>query len=424
MAQQQIDLSKIEIDGIDLKGDLSGISTEQLFEMREHAYQISAVHCSMQVTLKTCRNSMYGATSNKHYAFCNIEVAEDITAEGRFYIHTGERLINDYLHNKWHLDYELHDKIRKHELFKDEVDQNCIIEQLPDKDRVLYIDTDSIYVEFEDLLESLHYHGSHWCDLIVFLNEERLAKMFDDGLTSIVNQRHGKSVLLFDLETIADTAIFMAKKKYVQCIQWQDGRMFDDPLQHIKGKGIELIQTGSSQLVRDMLKYGYQAILGNRLTNAIEYKRLIQKLWKRFEREDNIELLCAYVNAGKFKEYVLDDVNEVRMAPRCLPQYRGAALHNYLVRKHKLMTKYKFIENGRMYWYMIDKNKALLDEQFAWDAFAFNPAEYPEEFAKLIPMDKMYQFFKLVVSPLERIASLTGINTADPLGHEVLPSLI
>lgn len=422
--QQNIDTSKIEIDGIDLTQDLSSISTEQLFEMREHAYQTSALHCSMQVTLKTCRNSMYGATSNKHYAFCNIEVAEDITAEGRFYIHTGERLINEYMRNKWHLDYELHKKIAEHPLFKDEVDLSGPIEQLPEKDRVLYIDTDSIYVDFEDLLESLHYHGKHWADLIVFMNDERLAAMFDKGLTDIVNKRHGKSVLLFDLETIADTAIFMAKKKYVQCIQWQDGRMFEDPLQHIKGKGIELIQTGSSQLVRDMLKYAYQAILGNKLKTAVDYKKLIQKLWKRFEREENIELLCAYVNAGKFKTYVLDDVNEVKMAPRCLPQYRGAALHNYLVRKHKLMTKYKFIENGRMYWYMIDKNKALLDEPFDWDAFAFNPAEYPEEFAKMLPMDKLYQFFKLVVSPLERIASLTGINTADPLGNELLPTLI
>lgn len=422
--QQNIDTSKIEIDGIDLTQDLSSISTEQLFEMREHAYQTSALHCSMQVTLKTCRNSMYGATSNKHYAFCNIEVAEDITAEGRFYIHTGERLINEYMRNKWHLDYELHKKIAEQPLFKDEVDLSSPIEQLPEKDRVLYIDTDSIYVDFEDLLESLHYHGKHWADLIVFMNDERLAAMFDKGLTDIVNKRHGKSVLLFDLETIADTAIFMAKKKYVQCIQWQDGRMFEDPLQHIKGKGIELIQTGSSQLVRDMLKYAYQAILGNKLKTSVDYKKLIQKLWKRFEREENIELLCAYVNAGKFKTYVLDDVNEVNMAPRCLPQYRGAALHNYLVRKHKLMTKYKFIENGRMYWYMIDKNKALLDEPFDWDAFAFNPAEYPEEFAKMLPMDKLYQFFKLVVSPLERIASLTGINTADPLGNELLPTLI
>lgn len=422
--QQNIDTSKIEIDGIDLTQDLSSISTEQLFEMREHAYQTSALHCSMQVTLKTCRNSMYGATSNKHYAFCNIEVAEDITAEGRFYIHTGERLINEYMRNKWHLDYELHKKIAEQPLFKDEVDLSSPIEQLPEKDRVLYIDTDSIYVDFEDLLESLHYHGKHWADLIVFMNDERLAAMFDKGLTDIVNKRHGKSVLLFDLETIADTAIFMAKKKYVQCIQWQDGRMFEDPLQHIKGKGIELIQTGSSQLVRDMLKYAYQAILGNKLKTSVDYKKLIQKLWKRFEREENIELLCAYVNAGKFQTYVLDDVNEVKMAPRCLPQYRGAALHNYLVRKHKLMTKYKFIENGRMYWYMIDKNKALLDEPFDWDAFAFNPAEYPEEFAKMLPMDKLYQFFKLVVSPLERIASLTGINTADPLDNELLPTLI
>lgn len=422
--QSTVDKSQIVIDGIDLTSDLSRLSTEQLFEMREHAYQTSALHCSMQVTLKTCRNSMYGATSNKHYAFCNIEVAEDITAEGRFYIHTGERLINDYLHNKWHLDYELHEKLRSHELFKDEFDTNKVIEQLSERDRVLYIDTDSIYVDFEDLLESLDYHGKHWCDLLVFLNEERLAAMFDAGLKQIVNDRHGQSVLMFDLETIADTAIFMAKKKYVQCIQWQDGRMFEDPLQHIKGKGIELIQTGSSQLVRDMLKYGYQAILGNKLKTAIDYKRIIQKLWKRFEREENIELLCSYVNAGKFKEYVLDDVNEVRMAPRCLPQYRGAALHNYLVRQHHLMTKYKFIENGRIYWYLIDKNNATLDVNFDWDAFAFNPAEYPEEFAKMLPMDKLAMFFKLVVSPLERIASLTGINTSDPLGHEILPGLL
>lgn len=457
------DTSKIEIDGIDLTGDLSRFSDEELWSLRDKAWRLAAQHMSMQVTVKTCRNSMYGATSNKHYAFCNIDVAEDITAEGRNYIHHGERLTNEYFNEKWHLDTELHQKLREDPDLRDGfIDLDMHVRQLPRKDRVMYIDTDSLYINYEDCLRSIGFVGKSVVDANKsFINEKlvaaksgdstaakelldwlatvdiddyhvfithmadyRMTPYYNENLAKLVAERFGKSVLMFDVETVADTAIFLAKKQYIQTIKWADGRTYEDPSHHIKAKGVELIKSSSSILVRNMLNYGYQQFLTGKCTNELAYRKLVRKLWKRFEAEEDEELLCMFTNADKFAKNVLDDVDTVKVASGCLPQYRGAALHNWLLRQMKLQDKYKLIENDRLYWFFIDKNKLDIKIPFPVDAFSFIPGDFPTELKGLIRVDKGAMFHKLVVRPLERIAIAVGIRCNNPLSSTYAPGLL
>ena len=429
---------KIELWGHDLTNRevMASLSDEELWNMRAWAYNLSGNHCTLQVTYKTVRNSMYGATSNKHYAFANIEVAEDITAEGRNAIHLGEARTNKYFVEEWHLDHELHQKLFEDERLKGKFDPDIVsgvkqIEQLPDRDYILYIDTDSIYIDFEDCLRSIGFDLSqNWWDVILAIQDYRFAGMYDNLFETHVSNRHGQSVLKFDFETIADTAIFISKKHYVQTIQWADGRLYEDPLQHIKGKGIELIQNNASPLVKQMLSYGYQQVLGNKIKSTIDYRKMIRKLWKRFEQEDDIQNLSQYVNCGKYFEYIKADKTEIRWEPRTLPQYRGIALHNYLINKCKLLQWYQPIRNGRVYWYLIDKNKTTLDASvcpYEVDAFSYNPEELPKEFVEKgwIPIDKWGMFAKMVLAPLQRIAMfMDGVDTSDPLKQFETPSLL
>lgn len=430
MTEAQIDMSKIEIDGVDLTGDLSQLSTERLFELRDFAMQESLKHAGLQVSAKCCRNSIYGATSNRFYHFFNMAVAESITAEGRNFIHFGERVANDYLNNKWWCDYELHEKLRNDPKLKGNFDLSVSPKQEPYEDKVLYIDTDSLYIHFEPTVKSIGYIGKNWYDLILAIFKYRMEELFNGAYAADLAKRHGNSILLFDLETISDTALFAQKKKYLKSQIYVDGRVFEDPTEHIQGKGIELIQTGSSMLVRQMLDYAFKKMFRGELTSAT-YPKLMQKLWKRFEAEQDLEKLCAYVNANKYHDYVLSYDGEWQLAKGVLPQYRACCWHNRLVKAHGLETRYPLIEGGRVFYYFVDRAKSDLSNipigsrQYC-DAFGFAPGEMPtpKYMPDVPPMNKRLMFEKLVLGPIQRLVAYTGINVSDPLETQRVPSLL
>ena len=77
---------------------------------------------------KIALNSCYGALGNQYFRYFNREIAEGITTSGQLSIKWVERAVNQFL--------------------------NKLLET--DKDYVVAIDTDSIYVTFEDLVDRLN----------------------------------------------------------------------------------------------------------------------------------------------------------------------------------------------------------------------------------------------------------------------------
>jgi hypothetical protein len=453
----------IILNGVDLEGDLSTLSDIELWRFLDDAWRNVTMHMSMQITVKTCRNSMYGATSNKHYKFANIDVAEDITAEGRFYIKQGEHLTNQYFNFEWHTDSELHQMMFNDPVLKDGfITPNIKVGQLAEKDRVIYIDTDSMYIDYEDVIRSIGFLGksvidankstidsllercanddadaiaeldnlrltaevSDYHEFIVRLHQYRMTPYYNEGLAKIVAERHGNSVLEFDVETIADTAIFLAKKQYVQTLKWQDGRTYDNPISHIKAKGVELIKSSASWLVRNMLNYAYQKILSRQVYDIPTYKVMMRNLWNRFESEQDIQLLCMYTNCDKYFNYIENDTTNVSWKSGTLPQYRGAATYNWLIGQLGHETRYERLENGRVYWYIVDRAHISIQAPFYIDAFAFIPGELPEDMSKLLPLDRMAMFYKMVQKPIERLANAVNIYCENPLSTSFVAPLI
>ena len=89
---------------------------------------------SIQQALKIGLNSQYGSCVNKYFAMYCQEVGASITAMGRDVIQYITKEIDDWFHNEWHLDTELHEALN---LGK--------VQQIPEKIGLIqYIDTDSI----------------------------------------------------------------------------------------------------------------------------------------------------------------------------------------------------------------------------------------------------------------------------------------
>ena len=98
---------------------------------KEERYNIErdiATFENQQMTIKIMMNSLYGAMSNAYFRYFDLRIADAITASGRLSIRWAEKNVNAYV--------------------------NKILDT-KDKDYIIAIDTDSIYITFQDLVKKV-----------------------------------------------------------------------------------------------------------------------------------------------------------------------------------------------------------------------------------------------------------------------------
>lgn len=385
-------------------------SPEELKYIREAGLMWSDLNQSMSTSQKTMMNAIYGATANKHYYFASYESADDITAEGRFYIHLGEKTINDYFKKAWHLDTELHEHLRNHEELKNSFDPNQTeVKQLDQrKDYVYYIDTDSLYVTFEYIMLSIGFDAKKedkYARFIMEMNAFRLRGLFQDKLGEVISDRNGENFLVFDLESISESTVFVVKKKYIMSLKMEDDKIYDDPLKHIKAKGLELAKASMAQTVKNMIKFIITLLFKEKL-DSNNYKSYMRYMYKQF-CELPIQMRCELGNCNTYEKNVLNDTTNVELAKGATANVRGMANYNFDLKKNGLQTKYEPLKGGKIAWYYTTDDRI---------SYAFNIDEYPEEIAP--PIDNVRQFMKLVGDPVARIVTCAGIDISNPLSAQ------
>lgn len=423
---------------------IESLSNEELIDLKDLASLWIGRYKSLSGSMKVFMNAMYGAQGSEYYTFANVQVASDITAEGRYYIHKGQEITLEYFQNEWHLDTELHkilfnhpklkgyfgeskiettyeDKIIKGKKVRIKIEKEILIpytdfsqlkvDKMNKDDEVLYIDTDSIYVSFEQIMKTCNFNhsavnGGSYVQFILAMNEFKMSKIYSERLGKIVAERHGENFLKFDLENISESVFFLKKKKYLCAHKWTDSGdvEYEHAYEHIKGKGIEIIQGSTPKAARKLLKYLMRLLFKGDVTDK-NYQPLMRKAFEKFS-DPTTPILnkCKLSNIGKYYDYVIDDKNELEFEPRVSPQIRGAARHNYLLRKKGYMTAYPMVYNQKVAWYY-DKND--IPFSFSLDG------EYPEEIAPEIDIIK--QFTNLIAKPFGKLAELKGIDIGHPL---------
>ena len=103
---------------------------------------------------------------------------------------------------------------------------------------------------------------------------------------------------------------------------------------------------------------------------------------------------------GDYEKYCLDDRKEVRLAPKCGVNVRGAAVYNHIILNSKWKSKYNIIKTGDKlkYYYSKDSN----------EVFGFLPNNFPYEFAP--PVNYDLQFEKTIINPYNRVLMSMGFN--------------
>lgn len=261
------------------------------------------------------------------------------------------------------------------------------------------------YLIFEECIKSVDWKGSVK-DFVLLLNEVRLSAFFKKVLNDYAKSFGTDNYLDFELETIAENAIWVAKKKYVQNIIWKDGKDYDS-LTYIKTTGLEIIQSSTPQFCREKLIEVMKFIFSKEklsVANNRELVSLIKSIKDEF-RLSNIEKISMSRGISNYKKFVIDDVNSLSLNKGCPIHIRAAAYHNYLLSQNKLKTKYEIITAGtKVKWYHSK-------DQFC-NVFAYKPGNFPIEFAPKIDLDAQFQ--STIIDPLNRIIVPAGLPALHP----------
>jgi len=252
---------------------------------------------------------------------------------------------------------------------------------------IIYGDTDSLYISFTPLMQSIGYEGEE-LKFILHINGLFIKFLFLDFLKEYSEMYHVKNLHDFELETINKSALHLQKKMYINNVVWEDGVFYED-LSHFYPKGVDIVRSSTPTFVREniweFIKYLFKNP-GN--VNIKDILKIMKDLKKQFMMAD-IEDISMTTSLTNYDQKVIDDNSGVECAKGAHFSIKAAALHNFLLNKNgDYKTKYDLLRGGKIKYYYC---KHDMGERFAYMR-SFHPTEittkegvqvdYDEEFSK------------------------------------------
>jgi DNA polymerase elongation subunit (family B) len=352
--------------------------------------------------VKILINSIYGGIANKYFMCYNPDVAESITHQGQNFFNLAEKTINHYFQSVWHTRTDLHKRLG----ITGEVRQVR-------KPLVVAGDTDSCYVCWDEVVDSCTYDGDAM-DLILKINEYDFAEYLNIVFDRYAAKQNTKNYQDFELENIAVSAVWLAKKKYLLDVVWESGITVKS-LTNIVYKGVELAQSSTPEFAREKLKELVKFIFTKK--KAIKLNDVVTLL-KQYKEEFKIadpQKISMGRKINDYSKFILNDATALEVASKCPVQIRAAGYYNYLLNQNpKLKSKYEVIKSGDKIKFYYAKTKGWGDGLASTeeDVFAFLPGYFPVEFAP--PIDYDTQFTKTIVDPINRVTIAMGFPEIGP----------
>jgi DNA polymerase elongation subunit (family B) len=388
--------------------ELEQKSIEQLTDdeaklLVDHYKQLSAKFTAYEQAVKLTLNSIYGAFGNKWFHFFNLDIAESITKQGKNAILYSETILNKYVNDFWHKDTAVHDKF------------NIKVKGKIEKPAVIYIDTDSCYVQFQDLYESIIWPDEDKKlpidEFILAFYAFRLKDYISKTMEKYAEKRNTNNFLFFELESLAYNGIWMSKKKYIQNIAWDDKLEVTErhpSLKKVKTIGFDTIQSSTPKFAREKLVECLRILFTSEIQpTATELQQLVEfmKQCKKEFKLADIDDISFNKRTNNIDKYIIDDQEELQIGLKCPANVKAAGYYNYILNNNKkYKNKYKLIANG-------EKLKIYNCIGTISEVYAFMPNEHPYEIAPKVDYDT--QFEKAMIDPLNRVLTAIGLQTLD-----------
>ena len=326
---------------------------------------------NLQLAKKVTLNSAYGALGNQYFRFFDTRIAEGITTAGQLSIRWIEKKINQYMNNLLKTD---------------------------DVDYVIASDTDSIYLNMGPLIKKLYPDTSDTKKVIKFMDkvcDDKIQPFIDasyEELKEYVNAFQQRMEM--KRESLADKAIWVAKKNYILNVYNSEGVAYAKP--KLKMMGISAIRSSTPSACRAKIKEAINLIMTE---SENELHKFIEKFRVEFKAL-SVEDIAFPRSVNGLKEYA----DAAHIFKKGTPIHvKGALVYNHLLREMNLTKRYQEIKEGEKIKFVYLKQPNIYNN----NTLAFLSG-IPKQLDAEQYIDYDLQFEKSFLEPLDII--LSSIN--------------
>lgn len=366
--------------------DLSKLSDSELKAYaRKLSFDISKYH-NFQLTKKIQLNSAYGAMGNQYFRFYDIRLAEAVTLSGQLVIQWLAKDINKYLNKT---------------LKTDRVDY------------VIAIDTDSIYLNLKQLVQLVYADKiptdkSKIVDFLDKVAEDKIQKVIDKSCRELREYLNGRSQKMqMKRESIADKAIWTAKKRYILNVYDVEGVRYDTP--KLKIQGIEAIKSSTPEVCRQKIKDAIKIILTKSQSELYTYIDTFKSEFKALPPETvAFPRGCNGISTYSDHKTIYKKGTPIHV--------RGALVYNRLIKDKKLDKKYPCIHEGDKIKFLYLREPNPTQE----NVITMSEDGLPTELNLHKYVDYELQFEKTFVDPLKIILDAINWSTKKTISFDDL----
>ena len=322
--------------------------------------------------LKVFLNSLYGALANEFFPLFNVYNAEAITLSGQAAIKAVSLELSNYINKLGGTD----------------------------RDNVIYIDTDSIYMNMSDVVAKL---GPMTDDQVI----DALAKFSDTKINAkskeictkygeMLNMRTMK--LEFKREKVIPKIVFIIKKRYFCMVGDSEGVRYK--VQEFSATGVETNRSSTPKFARGMLEDAFTMILQKDNDTLLDF---IDGVHEQFMTLPILDISFPRGVNG-LKKYA-DERNIYNKGNGVSTpiHVRAALLYNHWLKKKGLDRKYPPIYEGEKIRFVYLKPSYIKE-----DVIAFGEEGLPEEFGLEDYVDREMQFEKAFLGPVKNVCEKIG----------------
>lgn len=354
---------------------LAQLSDVQLAELEKTTAKNVAALNNKQMAMKILANGGYGALSNEMNIWYSDDIAESVTLSGQLVNRNAERFINRFMNKRFNT---------------------------KDVDYVLYMDTDSAYVDVEKAL--IEQFGEIPTDnkvTVEFLEQfaKEIEAAIEESLVYLYEMLNIQDKCLdMKLEAIG-SGVWVAKKRYVMSVLANEGVHYDPP--KIKMQGIDAVRSSTPQVCRSKIKESIPLIIEG---NRDKLKAMIDT----FREEWNnlpFHAVASPRGVSDIDKYYCPVKGYKSATPIAA---RAALLYNKALREKGLNTVFEPIRSGDKIRFCYMKLPNPMNE----NVFGV-PDELPKELGLELFIDYNKQFDKTFFGPIESIIRAAGIDVSD-----------
>lgn len=326
---------------------------------------------NLQLAMKVTLNSAYGAMGNNYFRFFDLRIAEAITYSGQLSIRWIMNKVNQYM--------------------------NSVLKT--NKDYIVASDTDSIYIHLGPLINKVGITDKK--KAIDFMNkvcEEKIQPYIDKSFQELAEYLNAyEQKMLMKRESLADKAIWTAKKNYLLNVWDDEGVIYKEP--KIKIVGLAAVKSSTPSACRSKIREAIKIMIQQDEATMIKFIEQFRNEFKTLPLEEisfprGVSGLAEYSDGSNIYK-------------KGTPIHVKASLtHNHFIDAMGLTKKYQLIKEGEKIKFIYLKEP----NPFRNNTLAFMN-EMPKEFNADRYIDYDLQFETSFLKPLRTILDAIGWKT-------------